>query len=101
MDLIDGLFKELVVRLYAESSGQWLNIRMEISDECCPQGSVLGQIFFNIFINDINSRVRCTLSEFEDDTKLCGVVNTSEGWGVIQRNLDRSEQWALQYLKGK
>jgi len=64
-----------------------------------PQGSVLGQIFFNILISAIISRVKCTLSKFEDDTKLCGVANTPEGWDVIQRNLDRSEQWAFQYLK--
>jgi len=26
---------------------------------------------------------------FEDDTRLCGVINKTTGWDAIQRNLDR------------
>ena len=57
-----------------------------------PQRSVLGLVLFNVFVGDTGSGIKCTISEFTDNTKLSVAVNMLERRDAIQRDSDKLEK---------
>lgn len=52
------------------------------------QDTVLGPALFDVFINHLDKRIKCTLGQFAEDTKLCECVDLLEGWKAPQKGLD-------------
>ena len=48
---------------------------------------------FNIFVCNVETRIKCTFSKFADNSKLSGAVYMLEGKDAIQRDLDMLERW--------
>ena len=74
-------------------SSSWLSIRAEL-----PQGSVLGPLFFLIYINDLPEGLNSEVKLFADDTSLFSIVNcVNTSASTLNSDLLKIQDWASQW----
>ena len=52
----------------------------------------MGLVIFIMFMSEIDSGMECTLNKSDDDTKLRGATDTTEGTDVILRDPNKREK---------
>ena len=74
-------------------SSQWASISARV-----PQGSVLGPLFFLVYVNDLVDNFHCDARMFADDTSLFSVVNdVNRTLEDLNRDLEAVRLWAWQW----
>ena len=71
-------------------SSEWVIVESSVL-----QGSVLGGILFNIFVDDIDEAIiNALIKKIADDTKLARIIRNLADAQEMQANLDRLCRWA-------
>ena len=69
---LTNFFQDRVQRVVLNGeASEWLEVTRGV-----PQDSVLSQLLFALYINDIAEVIRCDLEVFADDTKIHSIIET-------------------------
>mgnify|MGYP000512335400 FL=1 len=60
-----------------------------------PQGSILGPLLFNLFINDIGSNLNVNFLLYADDLKIFKRIDSLDDCHSLQQNLDQINNWCF------
>ena len=73
-----------------DQGSSWTNVKAVV-----PQGSILGPLFFLIYINDLSENIKSAVKLFAGDTLIFHLVkepNTSAE--ILNHDLTRISEWA-------
>ena len=74
-------------------ASSWVDVKAGV-----PQGSIVGLLFFLIYINNLSENLKSTVKLFADDTSIFHVVkdpNTSAE--ILNHDLTRISEWAYRW----
>lgn len=74
----------------AGGTSEWLNLTKGV-----PQGSILGPILFNIFVNDLFAVIKTSLYNYADDNTISSISNNR---AELIRNLSAKSEQAVQWF---
>ena len=63
-----------------------------------PQGTIMGPIFFLLFVNDVPNTLNCNVMVFADDAKLYSTINEEQDCINLQADLDSLVNWSKDWL---
>ncbi|PKU41688.1 pol- hypothetical protein [Limosa lapponica baueri] len=99
---VQQLQQKAVLNAFQESDGQLVHccvvLPTKVQIGSHDEWSILGPVLFDIFINDSESGIECTASNFTGDTNLSGAVDVPEARDAIQRDLGKINKWARMNL---
>ena len=97
---IDGTLLKLFVN-YLQGRKQQVIIDNAVSNSIdvlsgVPQGSILGPLFFVLFINDIyeNIEANTTIALYADGTKIWREINSNNDCNILQKDIDTLYTWS-------
>jgi len=75
------------------SVSNWANLTSGV-----PQGSVLGQLLFILYVNDISDGIQSMLEMFADDSKPYRIIKTPHDVDILQEDLNFVSSWSRLWL---
>lgn len=72
------------------ATSEWIDVTSGV-----PQGSVLGPVLFQIFVNDINVSAESSLRLFADDARLSRKIDHPRQADLLQCDINNIQSWAL------
>ena len=98
LSLIESFLSNRVQRVLLNGqTSEWLSVKAGL-----PQGSILGPLFFLIYINDLSDDIVSTVKLFADDTSLFSVVHNSNITAKelnkdLQKISERAYKWKMSF----